>query len=102
MPNAECRKSDSASLSCASSLSIEHRALGIDAFSPGLSPPELYDLEVAGRQARKCGIELAVVPARIHRTGDVHVAAVVGDDQPVRLHAAEDVPDHRGIGGQVL
>src|SRR6188474_683466 len=52
------------------------------------APAQLHDFEVVGRQRLERGIEHPVVPAPVHRPRDVHVGAVVGDDQPVALHCA--------------
>src|SRR5439155_1700544 len=41
-----------------------------------LAPAALDDVEIAGGDARERGVELVVVPARVHRPGHVHVAAV--------------------------
>ena len=51
-----------------------------------------------GAQQRERGIEDVVVPARVERAGDVHVRAVVGDDESVLLHRAEDLL-HVRVGG---
>jgi len=48
-------------------------------------------LEIARREIPECRIEDIVVPARVMGTGDVHIGAIVGDDQPVLLHRAKDL-----------
>ncbi len=62
-------------------------------------PAELDDLELAGADALEAGQEAVVVerrfPARIRGAGDVHVRAVVGDDQAVGLHRLQH-PLHGG------
>src|SRR4051794_28537475 len=57
------------------------------------APAELHYLEVVGDQTVKGGVENAVVPARIGGPTHVHVGPVVGDDQAVTLHRAEDALD---------
>ena len=44
-----------------------------------------------GGQGGEGRVQDAVVPAGVEGAADVHVRAVVGDDQPVRLHGAEDL-----------
>ena len=53
--------------------------------------PRVTHLEVGGRQRAERRVQDAVVPARVERAADVHVRAVVGDDQPVPLHRAKDL-----------
>ena len=55
------------------------------------APSQFNHLEIAGRQRAERRVQHAVVPARVVRAADVHVRAVVGDDQPVALHRAEDL-----------
>src|SRR5262245_46013453 len=69
---------------------------------PDLAPPKLNDLEVVGPQIAKGGVEFAVVPSGIASARDVEVAAVIGNDEPVRLHAEEDVADVGGIGREIF
>ena len=52
---------------------------------------ERDDFEVVRRQRAERRIQDAVVPARVEGAADVHVRAVVGDDQAVALHRAEDL-----------
>src|SRR5262245_60474836 len=62
------------------------------AISRTRSPPaEPYHLEVASREAVERRIEDAIVPARVHRTRDIQIAPVVGNDEAIGLHRAEDV-----------
>src|SRR6188472_2233067 len=63
------------------------------------APAELDDLEVVGGESVERGVEHVVVPACVHRAADVHVGAVVGDDQPIALHRAEDALRFRRVAG---
>ena len=66
-------------------------------------PAQLHDLELVGAQAVEGRHEVVHrrFPARIGRSGDVHVAAVVGDDQPVGLHRLEHALQRRRVARDV-
>ena len=67
-----------------------------------IAPPELNHLEVVGGQSAERRIEHIVVPAPVHRPADVHVGAVVRDDQAVPFHRAEDPLHVRRERGDIL
>jgi hypothetical protein len=61
----------------------------------GCHPSAITSKSLA-ESSEESGVEHAVVPPRVERPGDVHVRAVVGDDESVALHRAEDLL-HVGI-----
>lgn len=51
---------------------------------------KLNDFKITGYQITKSWIEFTVVPTSIMGPGDIHVRTIVGDNQTVFLHGAED------------
>ena len=52
---------------------------------------QINDLKIARSEIGKCRIENIVIPARVVSSRDVHVRPIVGNDQAISLHRAEDL-----------
>jgi hypothetical protein len=55
-------------------------------------------LEIAHREIAECRIENIVVPARTVGACDIHIGAIVSDDQPVLLHRTKNFLNIRIVG----